>query len=193
MLTGVQTLQSQKRPVLEYVYRALVAHRAGLTRLAITGPSSELIGYTYSSKQSGAESMCRSCLPLSLCEDQESQGEGSMFENDSWFDWHPDPEQAFREHDPTLEPYASMSKHALLEAMHAAQGGRQWEFLREFLLDKCTGDELRSDGFMALLQVDGKLEREEFIYLSEVAAVATRLQPSPKSSTDRNGRDDKDV
>ena len=113
-----------------------------------------------------------------------------MFENDSWCNWHPDPEQAFRDHDPTLEPYASMSKDALLEAMHAAQSGREWEFLREFLLDKCTGDELRSDGFLALLQVDGKMGWEEFSYLSEIAGMATRLQPSPKSSTDRDGSDD---
>jgi hypothetical protein len=30
MLTVVQTLRLQKRPVLDYLHRAIVAHRAGL-------------------------------------------------------------------------------------------------------------------------------------------------------------------
>ena len=33
-----------------------------------------------------------------------------MFENDSWSQWQPDAERAFREHDPRLEPFASMSR-----------------------------------------------------------------------------------
>ena len=37
MLTVVQTLRLQKRPVLEYLYRAIVAHRAGL-------PAPQLLG-----------------------------------------------------------------------------------------------------------------------------------------------------
>ena len=37
MLTVVQTLRLQKRPVLDYLYRAVVAHRAGL-------PAPQLLG-----------------------------------------------------------------------------------------------------------------------------------------------------
>jgi hypothetical protein len=37
MLTVVQTLRLQKRPVLDYLYRAIVAHRSGL-------PASQLLG-----------------------------------------------------------------------------------------------------------------------------------------------------
>ena len=37
MLTVVQTLRLQKRPVLDYLYRAIVAHRAGL-------PAPQLLG-----------------------------------------------------------------------------------------------------------------------------------------------------
>jgi transposase len=39
MLTVVQTLRLQKRPVLDYLYRAIVAHRAGL-------PAPQLLGLT---------------------------------------------------------------------------------------------------------------------------------------------------
>ena len=39
MLTVVQTLRSQKRPVLDYLYRAIVAHRSGL-------PAPQLMGQT---------------------------------------------------------------------------------------------------------------------------------------------------
>jgi transposase len=39
MLTVVQTLRLQKRPVLDYLYRAIVAHRAGL-------PAPQLLGQT---------------------------------------------------------------------------------------------------------------------------------------------------
>jgi transposase len=37
MLTVVQTLRLQKRPVLDYLYRAIVAHRAGLTAPQLLG------------------------------------------------------------------------------------------------------------------------------------------------------------
>ena len=37
MLTVVQTLRLQKRPVLDYLYRAIVTHRAGL-------PAPQLLG-----------------------------------------------------------------------------------------------------------------------------------------------------
>ena len=37
MLTVVQTLRLQKRPVLDYLYRVIVAHRPGL-------PAAQLLG-----------------------------------------------------------------------------------------------------------------------------------------------------
>ena len=39
MLTVVQTLRLQERPVLDYLYLAIVAHRAGL-------PAPQLLGHT---------------------------------------------------------------------------------------------------------------------------------------------------
>src|SRR5512135_1764644 len=77
-------------------------------------------------------------LPLVITMSGELQNIPNPWDGDSWSNWDPDPERAFREHDPTLEPYASMSKEELLECMRNAHGGREWEFLREFLLDKCT-------------------------------------------------------
>jgi hypothetical protein len=96
---------------------------------------------------------------------------------DSWSNWDPDPERAFREHDSHLEPYASMSKEELLERMRNATGGREWEFLREFLLDKCTNEELQLDKFLRMVRVYSELGSAEFCIFSEVAGVATRLRP----------------
>ena len=39
MLTVVQTLRLQKRPVLDYLYRAIVAHRSGLPAPQLLGQS----------------------------------------------------------------------------------------------------------------------------------------------------------
>ena len=66
----------------------------------------------------------------------------AMFESDCWLDWDPDPERAAREADPTLEPFASMSKPQILDLMAHAKGGSEWEFLQEFFLNKCTPEEL---------------------------------------------------
>src|SRR3954447_26911811 len=104
-----------------------------------------------------------------------SSREGVMFDGDSWSNWLPAPLLACREPAPAREPFASMSRDDLLEAMLDAHGGREWEFLREFLLDRCSPDELRYDRFMALLRVHGEMGRDEFCYLSEVAGKATRL------------------
>jgi hypothetical protein len=97
---------------------------------------------------------------------------------DSWSNWDPNPERAFREHNPTLEPYASMSKEEVLEQLRNATGGREWEFLREFLLDKCTTDELQWDRFLSMLRVYSEIGFAEFCLLSDVAGLATRLRPS---------------
>jgi hypothetical protein len=106
-----------------------------------------------------------------------SSREVDVFDGDSWSNWLPDPARASREHDPAREPFASMSRDDILEAMLDARGGREWEFLREFLLDRCSPDELRYDRFVALLRVHGELRRDEIRYLSEVAGKATRLIP----------------
>jgi hypothetical protein len=108
--------------------------------------------------------------------DKSPSGVG-LIEGDSWSNWAPDPERAFSEHDPTLEPYASMSKEELLERMRDAKGGREWEFLREFLLDKCTEDELRWEKFLSMLRVFSEFGDDEFCFLSEAAGPATRLRP----------------
>jgi len=106
-----------------------------------------------------------------------------MFVSDSWSDWQPDPERAFREHDPAREPYASMSRDEILTHMRNAKGGREWEFLREFLVDKCTQEELVYDRFISILRDDGALGSEELSYLGEGAGMATRLIPAYRSST----------
>ena len=78
--------------------------------------------------------------------------------NLSWFDWQPDPERAFREHDPALEPYATMSKEQLLEAMLDARGPQEWEFLQEFYLDSCAAAELAVDRTRFLREQFGALD-----------------------------------
>ena len=41
MLTVVQTPQLQNRPVLDYLYRAIVAHRSGLPALQLLGQAGD--------------------------------------------------------------------------------------------------------------------------------------------------------
>jgi hypothetical protein len=107
-----------------------------------------------------------------------------VLEGDSWSNWRPDPDRAFREHDPTLEPYFSMSKEELLACLLQARGGREFETLREFLLDKCSDDERREDRFLELLMSSG-MGHLEFAYLNEVAGNATRITPlDPLKKTD---------
>jgi hypothetical protein len=104
-----------------------------------------------------------------------------MFEYDSWSNWFPDPRRAFDEHDPALEPYASMSREQVFEAMRDARGGLEWEFLLEFVLDKCAPEELLYDRFMTLLKTHNEPEFDGFCYLSEAAGMATRLiAPRPR-------------
>jgi hypothetical protein len=124
--------------------------------------------------------MCRKCISVSTCAGADARvpsEEGTIFENDSWSNWHPDPQRAFREHDPSLEPYASMSQDELLEAMLDARGGQEWEFLREFVLDKCAEEERRYDRFLKILVGEGGPERELFASLNEICGMATRLIP----------------
>jgi hypothetical protein len=100
-----------------------------------------------------------------------------MFEHDSWSHWSPDPERAFREHDPSLEPFASMTRDEILEALREARGGYQWEFLLEFLLDKCSEAERDVEHFLDLLAVRGGME-DELYFLGDHACMATRLVPA---------------
>ena len=110
-----------------------------------------------------------------------------MFANDSWIEWVPDPERASREHDPTREPFASMSRDEILACMREARGGREWEFLREFLIDKCTQEERNYHRFMAILEEQGGLGREELDFLGEDAVMATRLLLASRSSPPAHG------
>ena len=106
-----------------------------------------------------------------------------MFANDSWFNWQPDPERAFREHDSTCEPYASMSRDEILARMRNAKGGREWEFLRVFLIDKSRQEELVYDRFLSILADHGALGSDELAYLGDGAGMATRLIPAYRDST----------
>ena len=45
MLTVVQTLRLQNRPVLDYLHRAIVAHRAGLLAPQLLSQAGHLNGY----------------------------------------------------------------------------------------------------------------------------------------------------
>jgi hypothetical protein len=109
-----------------------------------------------------------------------SSPEERMFECDSWSNWYPDPERAFGEHDPALEPFASMSRDEVFEAMRDAQGGHEWEFLLEFVLDKCAPEELLYDTFLTLLRTHSEPEFDEFCCLSEAAGMATRVIVAPE-------------
>ena len=110
-------------------------------------------------------------------------GRDLMFVNDSWFDWQPDPDRAYQEHDPRREPYASMSRAEILSCMRDAKGGREWEFFREFLIDKCSPEELQYDSFMAILRDQAALGSDELSYLGDEAGTATRLIAAYRSST----------
>jgi hypothetical protein len=102
-------------------------------------------------------------------------GRGLVFEDDSWFHWQPDPERAFREHDPARVPFAWMSRHDILAHMRTAKGGREWEFYQEFLIDKCTDEERQYDRFLAILLEHGGLGRDELCYAHGCGGVPTRV------------------
>jgi hypothetical protein len=93
----------------------------------------------------------------------------------SWLDWAPDPGRTFRAHDPKLEPYASMTKQQILEAMLEARSGAEWDFLQEFYLDKCSKAELAVSRETFLREQFGTLEDDLFWFLFCNAGHATRL------------------
>jgi hypothetical protein len=97
----------------------------------------------------------------------------------SWFAWAPDPDRTHRVHNPFLEPYASMTKEQLREAMIDARGGAEWDFLQEFFLDKCSEAERAVDRGTFLQAQFGALGEDTLLFLSGVAGMATRLAPVP--------------
>ena len=102
----------------------------------------------------------------------------------SWLDWEPNPERAFREHDSTLEPFASMTKEQLRDAMIEAGSGPEWDFLQEFFLDKCSLAELAVPRLTFLRQQFGTLGDEVLCFLSGAAGVATRLASDERWESD---------
>ncbi len=100
---------------------------------------------------------------------------GSRPEGDSWSGWQPDPERAFRDHDPGLEPYASMSQEDILECMQDARGGREWEFLREFLLDKCAATAQEYARLSPRFRLFTECGLDEYCFLAEVGGPPTRF------------------
>jgi hypothetical protein len=95
----------------------------------------------------------------------------------SWFDWAPNPDRAFRDHNPALEPFASMNKQQLLDAMLDASSGPEWDFLQEFFLDRCTPAELAVSRLTFLRQQFGDVDDDLYWFLSGVAGFATRVSP----------------
>ena len=105
------------------------------------------------------------------------------FASASWFYWEPDPDRTFREHDPTLEPYASMTKEQLLEAMLDARSGAESAFLQEFYLDRCSPAELAVPRSTFVRRQFGTLDEDLFWMLHGVAGIATRVpQDEPGES-----------
>jgi hypothetical protein len=83
-----------------------------------------------------------------------------------------------------------MSKEEILKCMWNARGGKEWEYLREFLLDKCTEDELYLDSFVGTLEAQMECGYEEFCLLSEMAGPATRLREKAARFTSAQGSND---
>lgn len=83
------------------------------------------------------------------------------------------------DHDPTLEPYASMSREAIVAAMEQAEDLKQWTLLREFFLDKCSEKELEREDFLTsltayLLESRRAHGPAQVMHVYKVAAEATR-------------------
>lgn len=110
-----------------------------------------------------------------------------MFESDCWLDWDPDPERAARDADPKLEPYASMSKAQVLELMTLAKGGREWEFLQEYFLNKCTAAELAVGAEEFIKTHYSAFGFEELCILEDAIGLALRRRANLDATTDRPG------
>jgi hypothetical protein len=104
-----------------------------------------------------------------------------MFESDCWLDWEPDPERACRDADPALEPYASLSKQELLGLMLSARGGREWEFLQEYFLDRCSAEELAVAPAEFIARQFAAFEPDELCFLGEAIERALRRRTGPSA------------
>ena len=102
--------------------------------------------------------------------------EADVFDDDGWLDWEPDPDRASREAIPKLEPFASMTKRQLLARMLEAKGGREWEFLQEYFLDRCS-DEERAVSPAEFIRTQYRMFRpEERCFLADSVALALALR-----------------
>jgi hypothetical protein len=96
-------------------------------------------------------------------------------------DWRPDPERAFEDHDPDLEPYASMTREQVQAEMDlASRSGdhARWEMLQEFFLDKCDKGELDRINFSAglaayLMKARGTFGAAQAAFVADLAARTT--------------------
>ena len=61
------------------------------------------------------------------------------------------------------------------------RGGREFEFLLEYLLYKCTEDERECDRFLSILAEYEGLGGEVLYFVSDQVCRATRLVPSSRS------------
>jgi hypothetical protein len=103
------------------------------------------------------------------------QRSGLPFEGDSWSNWEPDPERAFREHNAALEPYALMTREEILDCMRNARGGKEWEFLWEFFLDKCVHADRGLERTAVILTSYLELGLQELCFV-ESTGLATRIE-----------------
>lgn len=66
----------------------------------------------------------------------------SNAENEAWGEH--DPAAAFAAHDPTLEPWASMTREQLMEAQAKAKTAAEFEMIQQFIEDGMSAKELES-------------------------------------------------
>jgi hypothetical protein len=98
----------------------------------------------------------------------------AMFESDNWLDWEPDAERASREAYAGLQPYASMSKRQIFDLMLRAKGGREWEFLQEYFLNRCSQAEISMPPLEFIRSQYRGFRGEERLFLVESVTLALR-------------------
>jgi hypothetical protein len=108
------------------------------------------------------------------------------------------PEVAARiadEHDPSLEPYASMSREQILTLMESAGPGEEHERLNCFFMDKLSVAELEKLNFHHelvawLLDRRGAFGFDQCLFVTQVSAEATRRlfeeMPAPGPANEIN-------
>jgi hypothetical protein len=93
--------------------------------------------------------------------------------------WKAEVDAIADDHDPSLEPWASMSRDQIEAAMDAEADPMRWLFLEQYLLDRCTKAELERINFANALSawlIDEKDARgnDQIMHVVKVAAEATR-------------------